>query len=116
MGRAADFLAGCGERALAAGLKRLAAPRIRRYGTLGEVRIDAGLRAIEVEVLLHGEPEPITIRACPYEIVEKDGAHGLVVHGVLASRKWVEALAEDLLVGRFIPLPSAAALALRHLG
>jgi len=92
--------------------KSFIASRIARYGKLTELRIRSRERTIFTEVVLEGEAEPVRIEIGRYRIVMKDGESMLVVDEVRASRAWLDNLFQDLLVGRELPVPSVALIAL----
>jgi hypothetical protein len=92
--------------------KSLIASRIVRYGKLTELRIRSRERTIFAEVLLEGEEEPVRIEISRYRIVMKDGESLLLVEELRASRVWLDNLFQDLLVGRELPVPAVALIAL----
>jgi len=92
--------------------KSFIASRIVRYGKLTELRIRSRERTIFVELLLEGEEAPVRIEIGRYRIVMKDGEAMLVVDEVRASRAWLDNIFQDLLVGRELPVPSVALVAL----
>jgi len=115
VGLVEGIVTGIRQEALSAAIRLIADRRLRGYGSLGDVHVDVKRRSLAVSVILDGETEPITLAAERYEIVCREGSHGIIVHGVTASRKWVENLARTFLEGRFIALPEAAAKALKCL-
>lgn len=92
--------------------KSFIASRITRYGKLTELRIRSRERTILADILLEGEDEPLRIEVVRYRIVTKNGEPMLTVEAVRASRPWLHNLLEDLLVGRELPVPSLALVAL----
>ena len=91
--------------------KRFMASRIGRYAKLMDLRIHSRERTITAELLLEGEEMPVRL-AGRYRIAGNGGEHTLTFEGVEASRAWLNNLLEDLLVGKPLPVPSMALLAL----
>ena len=85
---------------------------MERYGRLLDLRIHSRTRSLSAVVRLAGEREEITVEVGKYRIVGERGSHALVVERVSASREWIQLLLEDFVVGRRIPVPSLALLAL----
>jgi hypothetical protein len=92
--------------------KSLLAGRIERYGRLTELRIRSREKTIRVEMILAGEVEELKIEVERYRVTAAAGAHALVIERILASRQWVQLLLEDFVVGKPIPIPSIALVAL----
>jgi hypothetical protein len=92
--------------------KSFIASRIARYGTLTELRINSREKTILADVLLEGEDAPIRIEVGRYRIAMKHGEPVLTVESVRASRAWLSNLLQDLVIGRELPLPSMALVAL----
>lgn len=86
--------------------------RIERYGRLIELRIRSREKTIRVEMLLAGELEELKIEIGRYRVIGVPGAHALVIESVRASREWVQLLLEDFAMGKPIPIPSVALVAL----
>lgn len=93
-------------------MKSLLGGRIERYGRLLDLRIHSRARRLSAVVLLAGEREEIAVEVGKYRIVGERGAHALVVERVSASREWIQLMLEDFLVGKRLPIPSLALLAL----
>lgn len=92
--------------------KSLLASRLERYGKLADLRIHSREKRISAELLLEGEEIPVTIEIGHYRITGTSGSHTLVVETATASRPWLQNLLEDLLVGKPLPIPSLALIAL----
>jgi hypothetical protein len=107
-----DMFGGIKDSLTSSAAKSFIAARITRYGNLTELRINSREKTILADVLLQGEPEPIRIEVSRYRIVIKDGEPLLMIEAVRASRAWLDNLLEDLLVGRELPVPSMALVAL----
>jgi hypothetical protein len=107
-----DMFGGIKDSLTSSAAKSFIAARITRYGNLTELRINSREKTILADVLLQGEAEPIRIEVSRYRIVMKDGEPLLMIEAVRASRAWLDNLLEDLLVGRELPVPSMALVAL----
>lgn len=92
--------------------KSLLAGRIERYGRLIELRIRSREKTIWVEILLAGEVEELKIEVERYRVTGVAGSHAVVIERIRASRQWVQLLLEDFVVGKPIPIPSVALVAL----
>lgn len=107
-----DMFGGIKDSLTSSAAKSFIAARITRYGNLTELRINSREKTILADVMLQGEAEPIRIEVSRYRIVMKDGEPLLMIEAVRASRAWLDNLLEDLLVGRELPVPSMALVAL----
>lgn len=92
--------------------KALLAGRIERYARLLELRIRSRERTIGVVLLLAGEPEELRLEVTRYRVTGSAGEHALIIEGVASSREWLRLLLEDFVVGKPIPIPSIALMAL----
>ncbi len=92
--------------------KALLASRIDRYGKITDLHIRSREKSVTAEVVLEGEEIPITILIERYRIDGTSGTHTITVEKVTASRAWLQNLLDDLIVGKPLPLPSIALLAL----
>ncbi|MCW1912624.1 hypothetical protein OJ996_03495 [Luteolibacter sp. GHJ8] len=92
--------------------KSLLAGRIERYGRLIELRIRSREKIIRVEILLAGESEELKIEVERYRVTESGGSHAIVIERIRASRQWVQLLLEDFVVGKPLPIPAVAIMAL----
>ena len=103
------------DKASSAILRRLADKHIRKYGRVEDIAIDSSRKTLEAKILLRGETETISLRISRFEIIREDGYHNIVVHGVSASREWIDTLARDYLENRAIRISSSTAHALTFL-
>jgi len=94
------------DRAVSKTLTALCDRFLSKYGKLIDIRLDSNDRRITVEVLLKGEPEPVSIRLEDYEIVSEGQRHFITCRGVHVSREWMRALANDLIRDRRFEIPS----------
>lgn len=92
--------------------KAMLAGRIERYGRLLDLRIRSREKTIGAVLMLAGESDEVRIEVTRYRIIASGGEHALVVESITASREWLQLLLEDFLIGKPIPVPSVATLAL----
>ena len=92
--------------------KAMLAGRIERYGRLLDLRIRSREKTIGAVLMLAGESEEVRIEGTRYRVVASGGEHTLVIEGIATSREWLQLLLEDFLLGKPIPVPSVATLAL----
>lgn len=86
--------------------------RIARYGEVRTLRLDSKSKSGEVVVVLHGEPEPISIRVERYELHERDGQMFVKLGRCACNRVWLQNLLTDFGQDREVPVPPWAASAL----
>jgi hypothetical protein len=79
--------------------------RLEPYGCLREFKLDSQKNTASFTLLLKGELEPVTVDVQEYGLVEDGHGHYLVVNQVGSSRKWLDALLNDFLVGRRLRIP-----------
>ncbi len=92
--------------------KALLAGRIERYGRLLDLRIRSREKTLSAVIQLAGESEEVRIEVGRYRVTGASGSFALVIEEVAASREWLQLLLEDFLVGKPLPLPNLATLAL----
>jgi hypothetical protein len=92
--------------------KALIGGRIERYGRLVELRIRSREKTIGAVLQLAGEADEVRIEVTRYRVVGSGGDHALVLESITVSREWLQLLLEDFVVGKPIPIPSMATIAL----
>jgi hypothetical protein len=92
--------------------KALLAGRIERYGRLLDLRIRSRAKTLSAVIQLAGETEEVRIEVGRYQVTGESGNFVLVIEEVTASREWLQLLLEDFLVGKPLPVPGVAILAL----
>lgn len=92
--------------ALAKGLQVAINTYIKEYGKILRLDLNSQDKSIETEMMLDGEKEPLTVIVSRYEIVQKEDRHLLIVHGVEASRSWINSVASSHLEGKSFLIPS----------
>jgi len=80
-----------------------------------KLNVDSNKKSIEMELMLLGEKEPITVKIGNYELSQKDGKFFLMVKGVSTSRAWLNTVASTYLEGKEFELPAHYAKLLKTL-
>lgn len=76
-----------------------------RYGEVQSLRFDTSRQTVELQILLHGEIDPIDVVIGRYEFHgEKEVS--VTLHQISVSRRWMQELASDRLDGSRFKLPS----------
>ncbi len=70
------------------------------YGKMLKLNLNSKSKSIELEVMLNGEKEPLSVKVERYEVIEESGNHFLKVYGVQTSRAWLNILATSFLEGK----------------
>ena len=89
--------------------QRLFATRLEKFGRVLKLTLDSSARALQLEVQLHGEAEPLTVTVEHYELLETEAGLSLVVRRASASRVWVNAVLEEFVRDKPFRLPPDAA-------
>ena len=77
----------------------------KEYGKMLKLNLDSNNKSIELEVMLNGEKEALSVQVDRYELVEDGGKHLLKVYGVQTSRAWLNVLASSYLEGKSFEIP-----------
>ena len=90
-------------------LKAFINHKIKRFGKMTNLQIDAATKRIELTADLAGETEPLVIRA-NYEIQSSE--NGLVISpsNIETSREWMTVLANEFLQSQPVRVPIPAGL------
>lgn len=86
-------------------IERYLAREIQDFGELKNFRINSRDKSLEVEVLLKGEEQPISIHVQKYELIEDSKGDYVVIREVRASREWLTVALNKFILGRRHPLP-----------
>lgn len=86
--------------------------KIEKFGVINRLQIDSKNKRLAAEVALKGEATPILLEVDGYEIKEQGGENYLVLQKVRASREWLEALLQEVVVNRPWKIPSMAKMVL----
>ena len=93
------------EAALEKAVVAFARSKFERYGELRSIKIDTADQSLSAEVLLKGEPEPVTISHAKYRIESKGEQKVLIISDVRISKEWAQNLLEDRFQEITIPVP-----------
>lgn len=98
--------------ALSHGAKLAINKQIKSYAEVQKFHLNSKKRSIDMEVILKGEIEPISIHIKNYSLTELDGVHQLRVSGVMTSRTWINTVA-SYLEGKAFEIPTEYAKMLK---
>ena len=87
--------------------------QIKEYGKILKLNLDSTQKSIEMEVMLEGEHEPLSVHVKNYEMTEANGKHFLKVHGMTTSRVWINTIASSYLEGKTFEVPAEYAKMLK---
>ncbi len=90
-------------------LKAFINHKIKRFGKMTTLQIDAASKTIELTAELAGETAPLIVRAS-YEIEQTEAGLAILPSNVTTSREWMTVLANELLKSQAIRLPIPAGL------
>jgi hypothetical protein len=95
-------------RATAAAIKLWFNDKIKRYGSMVELKLDTKNKTMFCSLQLAGESSPVEIRVHQYELLEQ-GPTGFVLRldgkKVETSREWFTRIIQDHLGERDLPIP-----------
>jgi len=69
--------------------------KLKRFGTIYELKLDTKNKKITLKIGLKGELEPLLATIHRYEIKEIEDKHYLIVHGIETSREWINLVAKE---------------------
>ncbi len=75
--------------------------------------LDSENKSIDMEVLLEGETEALSVKVERYELAEEDGKYFLKIFGLETSRAWINTLAGTYLEGKTFEIPEEHAKMLK---
>jgi hypothetical protein len=99
-------LRGAKDTLLSGAIKATINSHIKEYGTMLKFNLDSDNKSIDMEVMLDGEVEPLTIHVDRYELITEGDHSSLSIHGVHTSRKWINVLAGSYLDGKRFDIPA----------
>jgi len=99
--------------ALSKGAKVAINNYIKEYGKMLKLNLDSKNKSIELEVLLEGETEPLSVNVERYELAEENGKHLLKIYGIQTSRAWINTIAGSYLEGKSFEIPEEYAKMLK---
>lgn len=77
--------------------------KIEEYGEMVNLRIDSKNKNIELEILLKGEKESISVNIDRYEVIQKDNSTYIKFKNISASREWITVLINNVLIPEYAP-------------
>ena len=78
-----------------------------------KLNLDSKEKSIELEVMLDGEKEPLTVKVDNYTLDEEQGRFFLKIYGVQTSRAWINTIASSYLEGKSFEIPAEYAKMLK---
>jgi len=99
--------------ALSKGAKIAINHQIKEYGEMLRLNLDSEKKCIEMEVMLEGEKEPLSVNVQRYEIAQEGDKHFLKIQGVETSRAWINIVASSYLEGKTFEIPAEYAKMLK---
>ena len=75
--------------------------------------MDSKSKSIEMEVMLDGEKEPLSVHVQRYEMTQEGEKYFLEIQGVKTSRAWINVVASSYLEGKRFEIPAEYAKMLR---
>ncbi len=92
--------------AVSKGVKVAIGNQIKEYGKMLKFNLNSKNRCIELEVMLDGEIEPVTIIVNKYELSQKDDSHFLTLNDVKTSRAWMDTVVSLYVEGKSFKIPT----------
>jgi len=74
--------------------------QMKDYGKVQKLDLNSKQKSIDLEVMLDGEVEVLSVHIDNYELTETDGFHQLKVSGITTSRAWINTVASSYLEGK----------------
>ena len=93
------------DKALSQGAKIAINTQMEDYGKVQSLYLDSKKKSIDLEVMLAGEIETLSVHINHYELSEINGHHQLKVNSVTTSRSWVNTLITSYLEGKSFDVP-----------
>jgi len=98
---------------LSKGIKIAINMQIKEYGKMLKLNLNSQEKTINIDVMLDGEKEPLSVHVGKYELTEEGGIHFLKIHDVVTSRAWINTLVSNYLEGRMFEIPAEYARMLK---
>ncbi len=87
--------------------------QIKEYGKMLKLNLDSKTKSIEMEVMLDGEVEPLSIHVKKYEIMQESDRYFLKVNDITTSRAWINTIVASYLEGKRFEIPAEYAKLLK---
>ena len=101
------------EKALSHAVRLAINTQIKAYGKVQKLNLNSKNKSINMEVMLEGELEALSVYVDNYELIETDGLSQLKVRGVTTSRTWINTVASAHLEGKVFNIPDEYAKMLK---
>ena len=99
--------------ALSKGIKIAINNQIKEYGKMLKFNLNSEQKSIDMELMLDGEKEPLTVNIKSYKLREESGKYFLEIHGINTSRAWINTVASSFLEGKTFEIPAKYAKMLK---
>ncbi len=99
------MLKGFKDIAISKGLQVTANNLIQEYGRVLKLNVNSQDKSIDLEVMLEGELEPISVKIGRYTVTEENGKKFITVDNIETSRAWLNKVANNFLNGKRFALP-----------
>jgi hypothetical protein len=86
-------------------MEKLIAKQLEPYGRVVDLRIDSGRKQVELDLLLKGELEIISLFIDAYELRQEADTTYFAIKRVRASREWIQLLTQQFLLGKRFLIP-----------
>ena len=101
------------DKSLSVAAKMAVNTQLKEYGKMLKLNLNSEEKSIELEVMLEGEKEPLTVKVENYALEEEKGKYFLKIYGVETSRAWINTLASSYLEGKSFEIPAEYAKMLK---
>lgn len=101
------------DKTLSTGARLAINAQLKEYGKMLKLNLNSQEKSIELEVLLDGEKEPLTVKVDNYTLDEDQGKFFLKIYGVQTSRAWINTITSSYLEGKSFEIPTKYAKMLK---
>jgi len=111
--KASSLLNNVKDQTLSFAMREFVNYKIKEYGAMLKLNLDSEKKSIEMEVMLDGEKEPLTVSVDRYTLIQKGERHFLQIEGISTSRAWINTVASSYLEGQRFEIPAEYAKMLK---
>ena len=79
--------------------------KLKKFGTISELKLDTKNKKIALKIGLKGELEPLLVTIHRYEIKEIDKKYYLIAHDIETSREWINLVAKEYFYNEKFEIP-----------
>jgi hypothetical protein len=83
-----------------AAIQRWLAREMADYGELLAFTFNSRERLVQMDLMLKGEREKLTVQVTDYELLQQGDGDYIVVRSARASREWVNAVLRNFVIGK----------------